>query len=190
MIQAINAVPGNQKHSQAYVILYWQLAHYKVFDDINIMYPLINCDSGNCGLPADVAGTRFALFLQYYQSLMDFKAKRISTEPSKPIGAPFPDESMVEWAENALSCSLEPLPAAQPVTDDTEWAGYDEARQAGGALFESWWRKHFEMRKTADAFQLCRQFGASSYECGLVAEWTYLNTGKNPFISNAVSSPT
>jgi hypothetical protein len=94
---------------------------------------------------------------------------------------------MLSWAEGVLGCTTsKPGPTVQQqAIPDPKWVGYDAARQAGGDQFYQWWRKNFEMRRTTDAFELCRKFGSSSYECSLVAEWTYLNSGRNPYTGSA-----
>ena len=139
--------------------------------------------AGSCGLEADYSGTRFSKLVDYKNALASYKNGSASVEPRQPIDAPFPDDNMLEWAEGVLGCTTsEPMPAApQQAAPDLKWIGYDAARQAGGDQFYQWWRKNFEMRRTADAFELCRKFGSASYECSLVAEWTYLNSGRNPY---------
>ena len=185
LINSINAIPGDPNKTKAYAIIYWKRATYQVFDEPEIMSQISRCTypAGSCGLEADYSGTRFNKLVEYKNALTSFKNGNASVEPRQPIDAPFPDDGMLEWAEGVLGCTTsEPAPAAPPQTaPDPKWVGYDAARQAGGDQFYQWWRKNFEMRHTADAFELCRTFGSSSYECSLVAEWTYLNSGRNPY---------
>ena len=185
LINSINAIPGDPNKTKAYAIIYWKRATYQVFDEPEIMSQISRCTypAGSCGLEADYSGTRFNKLVEYKNALTSFKNGNASVEPRQPIDAPFPDDGMLEWAEGVLGCTTsEPAPAApQQAAPDPKWVGYDAARQAGGDQFYQWWRKNFEMRHTADAFELCRTFGSSSYECSLVAEWTYLNSGRNPY---------
>lgn len=185
MINSINAIPGKPDETNAYLILYWKRATYQIYDDPNVLSAFSMCTypKGNCGLPDDYSGTRFQKLLDYNQELIDFKNGRRTYEPRKPMDAPFPDDSMLDWAEGVLGCDATDYIQAPvaPTVEDPKWAGYDAARAAGGDQFYQWWRQNMEMRSGADARELCRKFGPSSYECGLVAEWTYLNTGTNPY---------
>ncbi|MAP95459.1 MAG: hypothetical protein CMK07_10950 [Ponticaulis sp.] len=186
MINSINAIPGNPEETKAYLILYWKRATYQIYDDPNLLSAISMCTypKGNCGLPEDYSGTRFQKLLDYNQELINFKNGRRTYEPRKPLDAPSPDASMLKWAEGVLGCDATDyiqVPVRQATAEDPQWVGYDEARAAGGDQFYQWWRNNFEMRSGADARELCRKFGSSSYECGLVAEWTYLNTGVNPY---------
>ena len=185
LINSINAIPGDPNKTKAYAIIYWKRATYQVYENVNLLGVLNGCSypKGNCGLPDDLSGTRFQQLVDYQDAVYAFRNGKTSSEPRVPMSAPFPDDGMLEWAEGVLGCTTsEPAPAAPPQTaPDPKWVGYDAARQAGGDQFYQWWRKNFEMRRTADAFELCRTFGSSSYECSLVAEWTYLNSGRNPY---------
>lgn len=186
LVNSINAIPGKPNETKAYAIVLWQRAKFQTYDIPHALTQISMCTypSGNCGLPADFSNTRFQKLLDYRDERIEFDNGRSSVKPIAPVSAPFPDDSMLEWAEGVLDCTTEePVPVAQQkqVAEDPQWIGYDAARQAGGDQFYQWWRKNFEMRHTSHAFELCRRFGSSSYECGLVAEWTYLNSGKNPY---------
>ncbi|MAK63048.1 MAG: hypothetical protein CMK09_18925 [Ponticaulis sp.] len=185
MINSINAIPGKSDETKAYLILYWKRAGYQIYDDPYLLSLISACTypKGNCGLPEDYSNTRFQKLLDFNDELIAYKNGRTSVEPLGPLDAPFPDDSMVDWAEGVLACDATDYVqvSVDPVADDPQWVGYDAARAAGGDRFYQWWRRNMEMRSGADARELCRKFGSASYECGLVAEWTYLNTGTNPY---------
>ena len=186
MINSINAIPGNPDENKAYLILYWKRATYQIYKDENLLSAISMCTypKGNCGLPEDLSNTRFQKLLDYEDELIAYKNGRTSVEPLAPLDAPFPDDSMVNWAEGVLGCDATDyiqVPVQQTTAEDTKWVGYDAARAAGGDRFYQWWRNHYEMKHSSHALELCRKFGSSSYECSLVGEWAYLKTGSNPY---------
>lgn len=187
MINSINAIPGKPDETKAYLILYWKRATYQIYKDENLLSAISMCTypKGNCGLPEDLSNTRFQKLLNYEDELIAYKNGRTSVEPLAPIDAPFPDDSMVDWAEGVLGCDATDyiqVPVQQTATEDPKWVGYDAARAAGGDQFYQWWRNHYEMKHSSHALELCRKFGSSSYECSLVGEWAYLKTGTNPYV--------
>ena len=199
MIYAINnqidrsQVVGFQRsmdEQNAYLVIYWQRANYKIIEDKTLLSYLLMCEQRGCGLPENLEGTRFQILKDYHDGYLDHKHGRTSYPPREPLGAPYPDDVMLAWAEGVLGCttSLSPAQPGQVQQVDPKWVGYDAARQAGGETFRRWWVKNYEMRSTKDAFELCNRFGASSAECGLVAEWTYLNSGRNPYVSTGTTN--
>ena len=181
--------------NRAYAILFWQGAGYQIFDDDKAVVrgPLARCEDLPCGLPETLEGTQFQEFLNFRQGQFDYNYGRRSDYPTAPLGAPFPDVSMLNWAEDVLDCKwdfgvIQAAPATTAQQADPKWRGYEAALNAGGQTFRDWWGRNFELRSTQDAFSLCNRFGSSSYECGLVAEWTYLNAGRNPYTGGSTQT--
>ncbi|MEH6488681.1 hypothetical protein [Hyphomonas oceanitis] len=48
---------------------------------------------------------------------------------------------------------------------------YYVARTKGGKYLQAYWNKFHQLPHSADAYDICRRFGSSSVECGLVYAW-------------------
>lgn len=48
---------------------------------------------------------------------------------------------------------------------------YYVARTKGGKYLQAYWNQYRQLPRSADAYDICRRFGTSSMECGLVYAW-------------------
>ncbi|MBR9807777.1 MAG: hypothetical protein GYB49_11205 [Alphaproteobacteria bacterium] len=131
-----------------------------------------------------------------FQKIYDTRAGRMS-HPDNPQALAMPEiiaEMKQQWESNAAYREYLETPwevhvaraqAEQERTligaaDNALISGYGldfngdfyyVARTKGGKYLQAYWNKYHQLPHSADAYDICRRFGSSSMECGLVYAW-------------------
>ena len=94
-----------------------------------------------------------AAYREYLETPWEVQVARAQAEQER---------SLVSAADNALISGF-----------GIEFNGdfYYVARTKGGKYLQAYWNKFRQLPRSADAYDICRRFGSSSMECGLVYTW-------------------